>query len=152
MTFESTDGTRGARQPGGRIMRWFNKRTARRIRRGDAKIMGHDTLLLITVGRKSGQPRETPVMRFGGPGGSWYVVASANGATRNPAWYHNVAAHPGQVRVVVDGTETAVTAEQLHGDERTRVWQQICATNKRFSSYADKTDRDIPIIKLTPAG
>lgn len=149
--FDATNGTRGGRQPGGFFMAWFNRRMAGKIRSGKgATAMGLEPLLLITVGAKSGQVRETPVGRFAGPDGSWLVVASANGAARNPSWYYNVAAHPDQVRVVVDGVETHVVAEQLHGEERVKAWQQICAASPRFEKYAAKTDRDIPVIKLTP--
>jgi hypothetical protein len=45
-------------------------------------------------------------------------VASAAGAARNPAWYHNLAAHPDQVWIETAGRKAAVTAEQLHGAER----------------------------------
>jgi deazaflavin-dependent oxidoreductase (nitroreductase family) len=131
-------------------MAWFNRRMARRIRGKGGKAMGLDPLLLITVGAKSGQVRETPVARFAGPDGSWYVVASANGAPRNPAWYYNLAAHPDRVRVVVDGAETAVTAEQLHGEEREAAWRLITGAQPRFAKYGTKTDRAIPIIRLTP--
>ena len=48
--FDATNGTRGARQPGGAMMSWFNKRMAKRIRGGGGKAMGLDPLLLITVG------------------------------------------------------------------------------------------------------
>ena len=149
--FEARNGTRGGRQPGGRFMAWYNRRTAKKIRAGGGKVMGLDPVLLITVGAKSGQTRETPVARFAGPEGSWYVVASANGAAKNPAWYHNIAAHPDEVRIVVDGVESAVTAEQLHGADRAAAWSQICAAQPRFAKYGEKTDRDIPIIKLSPA-
>ena len=148
--FDATNGTRGARQPGGAMMSWFNKRMAKRIRGGGGKAMGLDPLLLITVGAKSGQVRETPVARFAGPDGSWYVVASANGAARNPSWYYNVAAHPDQVRIVVDGVESAVTAEQLHGADRAAAWHVITAAQPRFDNYVSKTDRDIPVIRLSP--
>jgi deazaflavin-dependent oxidoreductase (nitroreductase family) len=148
--FDATNGTRGARQPGGAVMAWFNKRMAKRIRGGGGKAMGLDPLLLITVGAKSGQTRETPVARFAGPEGSWYVVASANGAPRNPAWYYNVAAHPDQVRVVIDGVETPVAAEQLHGADRAEAWRVITQAQPRFAKYETKTDRDIPVIHLTP--
>ena len=121
-SFDATNGTRGARQPGGAVMTWFNKRMAKRIRRGGGKAMGLDPLLLVTVGAKSGQTRETPVARFAGPDGSWYVVASANGAARNPAWYYNLAAHPDRVSVVIDGVETPMAARQLHGDDRAEAW------------------------------
>jgi deazaflavin-dependent oxidoreductase (nitroreductase family) len=149
-SFDATNGTRGGRQPGGAVMAWFNKRMARRIRHGGGKAMGLDSLLLITVGAKSGQTRETPVARFAGPSGDWYVVASANGAARNPAWYYNVAAHPDRIRIVVDGVETPVTAEQLHGDDRAAAWAVITGAQPRFAKYESKTDRDIPVIRLTP--
>lgn len=42
-----------------------------------------------------------------------------------------------------------MTAEQLHGDERERAWQQISATMPRYAEYQTKTDREIPIIRLT---
>ena len=132
-------------------MAWFNRRTAKKIRSGTgAKAMGLEPLLLITIGAKSGEVRETPVARFSGPDDTWYVVASANGAARNPAWYHNIAAHPDDVRVVVEGVETPVTAEQLHGAERAQAWQSICASSPRFAKYETKTDREIPVIRLTP--
>lgn len=150
MSFSASNGTRGGRQPGGTLMSWFNKRMARKIRGKGGKAMGLDPLLLITIGSKSGQVRETPVARFPGPEGSWYVVASANGAARNPAWYYNVAAHPDQIRIVIDGVETVVTAEQLHDAAREQAWQQICDSQPRFAKYATKTDRVIPVIKLTP--
>ena len=150
MSFDATNGTRGGRQPGGALMAWFNRRMARKIKGGGGKAMGLDSLLLITTGAKSGQVRETPVARFAGPDGTWYVVASANGAARNPAWYYNLAAHPDEVRIVVDGVESAVTAEQVHGDVREKAWQQICAEQPRFAKYESKTDRTIPIIRLTP--
>ncbi len=150
MSFDATNGTRGARQPGGAFMAWFNKRMAKKIRGKGGKAMGLDPLLLITIGAKSGQVRETPVARFAGPDGSWYVVASANGAPSNPAWYYNIAAHPDEVRIVVNGVESAVRAEQLHGPDRDQAWASICATQPRFAKYETKTDRAIPVIRLSP--
>ena len=150
MAFTSKAGTRGARQPSGFVLRTFNAFLAKRIRKGGGRAMGLDTLLLITVGSKTGQPRETPLARFDAPDGGWYVVASANGARKNPAWYHNIAAHPDAVRVVVAGVEHRVTAEQISGDERVQVWQRVCTENPRFRKYGAKTDRAIPIIRLTP--
>ena len=150
MTFDATSGTRGGRVPRGAFMRWFNRRMAKRIRGKGGRMLGQHSLLLITVGAKSGEPREVPLARFAAPNGGWFVVASANGAQRNPSWYHNLAAHPDQARIVMDGTETAVIATQLHGDEREHAWQQVIAEQPRFAKYAAKTDRAIPIIRLTP--
>ena len=115
MSFDTTAGTRGGRQPAGFAARLSNKVIAGRVRKGGAKFLGFNALVLTTVGRKTGAERTTPVGWFPGPDGSWLIVASAAGATGNPAWYYNLAAHPDQVQIEVDGRKVPVTAEQLHG-------------------------------------
>ena len=150
MSFDTTAGTRGGRQPSGFVFRWGNKLMASRVRKGGAKFLGFNTLVLTTVGRKSGAERTTPVGWFPGPDGSWLIVASAAGAKGNPAWYYNLAAHPGQVQIEVEGRTVAVVAEQLHGTERAQAWQQITAASPRFAQYQTKTDRELPIIRLVP--
>ncbi|GAA2096510.1 nitroreductase/quinone reductase family protein [Actinomadura alba] len=149
MSFDTPTGTRGTRQPAGRLLRWMNTLIARKIRKS-GKAMGFNALILTTIGRKSGAERTTPVGWFPGPDGSRLIVASAAGAAGNPAWYYNIAAHPDQVRIEVDGRTIAVVAEQLHGAERAAAWKQITAASPRFAAYQDKTDRELPIIRLTP--
>jgi deazaflavin-dependent oxidoreductase (nitroreductase family) len=149
MGFDAPAGTRGARQPrAGLMQRWFNNLAAGRIRRA-GKMMGFNALILTTVGAKSGAERTNPVGWFPGPDGSWLIVASAAGAARNPAWYHNIAAHPGQVTIELGGRSIPVTAEQLHGAERDEAWRQITAAAPRFAGYQRKTDRELPVIRLT---
>jgi deazaflavin-dependent oxidoreductase (nitroreductase family) len=150
MSFDTRRGTRGNRQPKGRSLRWFNTVMARRMRRsGGGRIMGLDALVLTTVGRRSGIERTNPVGWFPGPDSSWLVVASANGAVDNPAWYYNLAAHPDSVRIEVDGRTVDVDAQQLHGAEREQAWQRITSAAPRFGQYQHKTDRELPIIRLT---
>ena len=150
MSFDTTAGTRGGRQPGGFVFRWGNQLMAGRVRKGRAKFLGFNALVLTTVGRKTGIERTTPVGWFPGPDGSWLIVASAAGAKGNPAWYYNLAAHPDQVQIEIDGRKVPVTAEQLHGAEREQAWQQIITAAPRFAQYQVKTDRELPIIRLTP--
>jgi len=150
MSFDTRPGTRGARQPSGRLALWFNKLAARRIRRKGGKMMGFNALILTTTGRKSGLERTSPVGWFPGQDGSRLIVASAAGAPGNPAWYYNIAAHPDQVQIEVEGRTLAVTAEQLHGAERAQAWEQITAAAPRFDQYQHKTDRELPIIRLVP--
>ena len=149
MSFDTQPGTRGARQPKGRIMSWMNRLMARRVRRRGTKFLGFNAMALITVGRKSGLERTTPVGWFPGTDGSWLVVASAAGAPGNPDWYYNLAAHPDQVRIDVDGKTVDVRAEQLHGPERAEAWEQITTAAPRFAQYQVKTDRELPVIRLT---
>lgn len=150
MSFDTRAGTRGARQPrAGLMLRWVNKLAASRIRRA-GKMMGFNALILTTVGARSGTERANPVGWFPGqPDGSWLIVASAAGAARNPAWYHNIAAHPEQVKIELNGQTIPATAEQLHGAERDEAWRQITAAAPRFAGYQRKTDRELPVIRLT---
>jgi deazaflavin-dependent oxidoreductase (nitroreductase family) len=147
--FDSRRGTRGARQPKGRLMVWANGFMAGRVRKGKNPL-GFNILILTTTGRKSGAERTVPVGWFPDGNGNWLIVASANGATDNPAWYYNLAAAPDKARIEVGGTEIPVTAQQLHGAERAAAWTSITTAAPRFAGYEAKTDRDIPVILLTP--
>jgi deazaflavin-dependent oxidoreductase (nitroreductase family) len=144
-------GTRGARTPPKRlvkalmpIMKWIHRRTGDRFR-------GSDLLYLTTIGARTGQRRTNPVARFDDDGdGGWLVVASFGGAARHPGWYHNIAAHPDQVWAEVRGVRYRVDAEQLGGPERERAWADITARSPSFLEYLDKTDRQLPVLRLTP--
>src|SRR4051794_12322161 len=87
MSFDTRNGSRGARQPGGRVGRWMNTIAARRFRKRGGQFLGFNVLVMTTVGRKSGVERSNPVGWFPGKDGSWLIVASAAGAAKNPAWY-----------------------------------------------------------------
>ena len=150
MSFNTHPGTRGARQPrAGLILRLVNKNAASRFRR-TGKMLGFNGLILTTIGARSGAERTSPVGWWPGPDDSWLIVAAANGAARNPAWYHNIAAHPDNVQIEVNGRQIGVTAEQLHGTERAQAWRQIAAAAPRFAQYQRKTDRELPVIRLLP--
>ena len=103
---------------------------------------------MTTIGRRSGAERTNPVGWFPGKDGSWLIVASAAGAAKHPAWYHNIAAHPDKVQIEMAGRKVAVIAEQLDGAEREQAWQQITAAAPRFAQYQEKTDRELPVIRL----
>jgi deazaflavin-dependent oxidoreductase (nitroreductase family) len=151
MTFDTPNGTKGARQPtAGRVMRWLNTLASKRIRTSGKFMGGMNALVLTTVGRKSGVERSTPVGWFPGDDGSWLIVASAAGAPKNPAWYYNIAAHPDKVRIELAGRTVDVVAEQLHGAVREQAWRQITSAASRFAQYQEKTDRELPIIRLVP--
>ncbi|BCJ40037.1 hypothetical protein GCM10010168_28950 [Actinoplanes ianthinogenes] len=151
MAFDTRTGTRGARQPGGSFLKFFNGLAMRRIRRSGRGAADAETgsLILITIGRKSSMERQTPVVWFRAEDGSRLIVASAAGARGNPAWYYNLAAHPDRVFIQIGEQSLEVRAEQLHGAERDRAWQRIIATAPRFAGYQKKTDRELPIIRLT---
>jgi deazaflavin-dependent oxidoreductase (nitroreductase family) len=149
MTFDTPNGTKGARQPtAGRLMLWLNKWASKRIHKSGKFMGGMNALELTTVGRKSGVERSTPIGCFPDEDGGWLVVASAAEAPKNPAWYYNIAAHPDKVRIELAGRTVDVVAGQLHGAVRDQAWQQISSAAPRFAQYQEKTDRELPIIRL----
>jgi len=150
MSFDTRKGTRGTRQPSGRMLRWANTLMAWRLRRSaTGRMMGFNALILHTIGRRSGEERTNPVGWWPGPDGSWLICASANAAVNNPAWYYNLAAQPDRVSIEVDGQTIPVSAEQLHGADRAQAWQLITTAAPRFAQYQTRTDRELPIIRLT---
>jgi deazaflavin-dependent oxidoreductase (nitroreductase family) len=153
MSFQKTPGgTRGGRSaPSGALTRGLGRAMASWHRRSGDKFQGLDLLYLTTVGAKSGQKRQSTVARFTDGDDAWLVVASAGGAARNPAWYHNIAAHPDQVWIEFGGRQMRVTPTQLDGDERAQAWERITQAQPRYLGYEQKTDRAIPVIRLTRA-
>jgi len=113
--------------------------------------MGMDVLFLTTIGSRTGQRRETPVAWFSDGTDAWLIVASAAGSAHNPAWYHNLAAHPDQVWIELPQRKLRVTPEQLEGARWEAAWQRIVQTQPRYASYQLKTDRRLPVIRLVPA-
>ncbi len=84
--------------------------------------------------------------------GGWWVVASAGGAVTHPACYHNIVAHPDEVTAEVGGTRHHVRVEQLGGDARAAAWRGITGQAEGFAAYETKTDRTLPVLRLTPLG
>jgi deazaflavin-dependent oxidoreductase (nitroreductase family) len=107
--------------------------------------------MLGTVGARSGQPRRTTLGYFADGESAWIIVGSAGGAAKHPAWVYNLARHPDQAWIEVGNRRLKVKPEKLRGDERSRVWQRIVAEAPSYASYPEKTDREIPVIRLTPA-
>jgi deazaflavin-dependent oxidoreductase (nitroreductase family) len=116
------------------------------------RIQGRPLLQLETVGAKSGERRFTNLGVFDDEGrpGVWLVVASAAGAARHPAWYFNLARRPDEAWATLDGKRIAVRAESLSGEERSRAWERIVTLAPGYGKYTVDTDREIPIVRLTP--
>ena len=108
------------------------------------------SLLLTTRGRKSGQEFIFPLF-YGQAGGSCFVVASKGGSPDHPGWYKNLLANP-DVGIQV-GTQTfKVRARTASGAERARLWQEALKFWPPYADYERKTDREIPVVVLDPAG
>lgn len=108
------------------------------------------TVLLHTVGAKSGEPRINPLFYLDHEG-RWYVVGSFGGAPKSPAWVHNLRANPSaKAEIGVDGTVRSydVTARELPEEERAAIYEVLVAAAPGFAEYQKNTSRRIPIIEL----
>jgi len=132
------------------IARMLGPTMLRQHRKHGDTFRGAPVLYLTTVGATSGQRRTTPVARFDDGAGGWVVVASAGGTAKHPAWYHNIVAHPDQVWAEVGGRRHHVAVDQLEGEQRERAWATVVGTAPRFQGYTTKTDRVLPVLRLTP--
>jgi len=107
--------------------------------------------ILTTVGAKTGQKRSLPLAVFGAGEDTWWVVGSKGGAPEHPSWVRNLAKNPDQVELEIGGRRLKVTPESLHGTERDATWKTIVERSPNFGDYEKSTDREIPVIRLTPA-
>ena len=115
------------------------------------QMQGVPFLLLETVGARTGKRRRALLPRFQDTRpGTWLVTATALGSARHPGWYFNLAHDPDDVWVEIDRRRAKVRAESLTGVERDEAWRRIVATAPRFGAYLQKTDRVIPVVRLTP--
>lgn len=150
---KSGAGTRGMRGAGwaavvARVLRPVMIRHHRR--RGD-EFRGRAVLYLTTVGARTGRHRQNAVGYELDGHGAWLVVASFGGAARHPGWYHNIAANPDQVWIEVGGHRHRVRAEQLAGPRRADAWAGITVSRPSMAGYQEKTDRILPVLRLTSA-
>ena len=107
-------------------------------------------LLLHHVGAKSGTERVTPTAYLE-DGGRYAIFASKAGAPENPAWYHNLMAHP-ETKIELGDRTIEVVAQEAHGEERDRIFAEQASRLPQFAGYAEKTSRKIPVVLLTPTG
>lgn len=145
-------GTRGQRRPPGALMKVISPLTRLGYRMGGKRMDGMPVVLLTTKGARSGELRTSPVMAFPQGDSEWLVVASFGGSVQHPAWFHNMARHPDEVWVELDGRRVKVAPTSLTDEERARAWREITGKAGRFAGYQDKTDREIPVVRLTATG
>ena len=111
--------------------------------------MGFPVVLLTTRGARTGRTRTTVIGGIPDRDDSWLVVAALAGAARHPAWFLNMAKHPDEIWLEVGRERFKVRAESLEGLERDEALARIVAIAPRIGSYQQKTDRTIPVLRLT---
>jgi deazaflavin-dependent oxidoreductase (nitroreductase family) len=113
-------------------------------------MQGVSVIVITSVGADSGKLRKNPVMRVEHDG-RYAAVASKGGAPEHPAWYRNLVERP--LVEVQDGAHRGdYTARELNGAEREQWWERAVAVWPDYAEYQKKTDRQIPVFVLEPAG
>ncbi|MFE3517469.1 nitroreductase family deazaflavin-dependent oxidoreductase [Streptomyces sp. NPDC059166] len=111
---------------------------------------GMPVILLTTRGAKSGKVRKTPLMRVEHEG-RYAAVASLGGAPKHPVWYYNVLADP-QVELRDGTTSQDMVAREVTGEEKALWWERAVQAFPDYADYQEKTEREIPLFVLAPAG
>jgi deazaflavin-dependent oxidoreductase (nitroreductase family) len=109
---------------------------------------GTDILLLTTTGRKSGEEHTTPLIHRT-DGDRFVIIASKGGAPDHPAWFKNLTADP-NATIQVKADEIPIVASVAEGEERERLWKYLAEVWPAYDDYQGKTDRQIPVVVLTP--
>jgi deazaflavin-dependent oxidoreductase (nitroreductase family) len=105
-------------------------------------------LLLVTTGRRSGQPREVPLQYV--PDGDTFLVIGSNwGRPHHPQWALNLLANPAAT-IVRGGRRVPVRATLLAGAEREQAWRLVLAQWPAYQNYATRAGRPLHLFRLTP--
>ena len=110
---------------------------------------GVPTLLITTTGRKTGLARTTPLI-FSRDGDDYVVVASKGGAPSHPNWYVNLTDKP-DAEIQVLGEHLRVRARTASPEDKARLWRIVTAQWPNYDVYQSRTEREIPVVVLTPA-
>ena len=151
-------GSRGDRLMGGFMIRLarpiFNrqvKRYSRLTTPEPGKFMGFPVAVVTTVGAKSGKERTHVLGCFEDGPDAWLLVASKGGAATHPGWFHNMAANPDRVWVQVGNRKFRANVQSLRGTERDQAYARVVKVAPVYGGYLKKTDREIPVLRVTPA-
>ena len=129
-----------------RAQSWVYRKTDGRL--GGTFLQGAPVALLTTTGRKTGEPRVSPLLYLR-EGNRVVLIASKGGAANNPMWYLNLKANP-TVSVQIKDEVLHLTARDATEAERAHYWPKMAATYTSFDDYQSWTDRVIPVVICDP--
>lgn len=102
------------------------------------------TLILTTVGRKSGKRYLNPLI-YGESNGGYVVIGSKGGATNDPAWYRNILAN-GEAEVQILGEKFPVRVRTATGPERSTLWNLMADAFPSYASMQAASSREFPVV------
>jgi len=111
---------------------------------------GFPTLLLTTIGRKSGEKRTTPAV-FMRNGKDLIVVGSLAGYDEHPSWVRNLNTNP-NCWVQLDFDKYTATSRDAIAEERKALWPDLIRVFPAWGYFQQQTERPFAIKFLTPTG
>ncbi len=113
------------------------------------RVLGMPVVRLVTVGRRSGEPRVTMLTAPIVEPDRIVIVASNGGDSRNPQWFHNLVANP-EVMVTAEGQTLPMRARVAESPERDELWDEVRAAAYGYDLYQRVAAREIPLVILAP--
>ena len=110
------------------------------------RLVDNDMCLLSTTGRLSGRIHTVPLLYLRDHA-RLVVIASWGGRDHHPDWYVNLLVEP-SATVQVLGDHWEVEAVTANSGERAIWWPRIIDAYDGYSTYASRTDREIPVVFL----
>ena len=111
-------------------------------------LVGKNTLILTTTGRKTGRKRSTPLL-YVRDAEDYIIVASNGGEDRYPGWWHNIRHNP-EVEIRVGRDIIACRAAQVSEEARPRLWAKLTAIYQGYRKYQERTQRELTVLRLKP--
>ncbi len=135
------------------IVKWMSRINTYFYRRNKGSGLGGNfqgipVAILTTTGRKSGEPRDSPLY-FHRDGDKVIVAASKGGSDKHPMWYLNLKADP-KVKVQIKDEILNLTARDATEDERNLFWPKLVEMYPTYEDYQSWTERKIPLVVCEP--
>ncbi len=135
------------------IIKWMSRANTFLYKKTDGRVggkflKGAPVALLTTIGRKTGEPRVSPLLYLR-EGNRVILVASQGGAATNPMWYLNLKANP-KVTIQIKDEVLHLTARDATEQEKAEYWPKLVAMYSSFDDYQSWTDRVIPVVICDP--
>jgi len=112
------------------------------------RMAGPPALLLTTVGRRSGKPRQASLYYLE-DATNFVVVASNAGSDRDPDWWLNLQASPDAV-AWLGPRRQRVRARRASPNELDRIWPRLIEMYPGYEAYRRRIGRELPVVVLEP--
>lgn len=113
------------------------------------RLAGMETVVLTTIGRRTGESRQSVLSSPIAAEDRVVLVGSWGGGPKDPQWVLNLRANP-NVQLMIRGETRHMVAREASPEERQELWPQATAAYRGYAAYQQKTDREFPLIILEP--